>query len=202
MITAYRRRSVFAAMLLCLTAPGATLRGPNALAHTASEAPPAAMADIAGHFALTTADGRSVTNESYRGKWLVIYFGYTSCPDACPLTLNNIGVALDKLGPLADKVQPLFITVDPEHDTRAAMTQYLKSFDPRIVGLSGTPKEIAAAANQYHVYFRTRQLGNGEYTVDHNSLIYVIAPDGQFAKLLTPDLPGHELADQLHALIQ
>jgi protein SCO1 len=118
------------------------------------------------------------------------------------LTLNSIGVALDKLGPLADKVQPLFITVDPEHDTAATLTRYLESFDHRIIGLYGTPEETAAAAKQYHVYFRVRQLGNGEYTVDHSSFIYIVAPDGHFSKLLTADLPGHELAEQLHELVQ
>ena len=170
------------------------------VAEAATEAPLPAP-HITGHFTLSTVDGRTVTEENYRGKWLLIYFGYTSCPDSCPLTLNGIGIALDKLGPLAEKVQPLFVTVDPERDTVAVMTEYLKSFDPRIVGLSGTQAQIAAAARQFHVYVRARQLGNGEYTVDHSSFLYVIAPDGSFAKLLTADLPGHQLAEELRQLV-
>ena len=99
-------------------------------------------------------DGHTVTDESYRGKWLIIYFGYTFCPDACPTTLSNIGSALDGLGPLADHVQPLFITVDPTRDTIKVVSEYLKSFDPRIVGLRGTPEQTEITAKQYHVYDR------------------------------------------------
>jgi len=202
MVSKHRRRS--SDLALGLLAAVAVLAQPrdSARAHAATEVATPAVPRIAGHFTLTTLDGRSVSDESYRGKWLVLYFGYTFCPDACPTTLNSIGAALDGLGALADRVQPLFITVDPERDTAAAMTEYLKSFDPRIIGLRGAPEEVAAAAKQYHVYFRARPLGNGEYTVDHSSFIYVIAPNGAFAKLLTADLPGHQLAAELRQLIE
>jgi protein SCO1/2 len=174
----------------------------GASAHEATAAPAPRPPQITGHFTLATMDGRSVTDESYRGKWLVIYFGYTFCPDACPTTLSNIGSALDGLGPLADHVQPLFVTVDPTRDTVNVVTEYLKAFDPRIVGLRGTPEQTEAAAKQYHVYYRARSLGGGQYAVDHSSFIYVIDPTGQFAKLLTADLPGHQLADGLRALVK
>jgi protein SCO1/2 len=201
MIETHREYSAaLCALLLAVLA--AVTPGRVALAHAATEAAAPAMPHIAGHFTLTTLDGRAVSDESYHGKWLVIYFGYTFCPDACPTTLNGIGIALDGLGPLAEKVRPLFITVDPGRDTVPVMTEYLKAFDPRITGLRGAPEQVEAAAKQYHVYFRTRQLGNGEYTVDHSSFIYVIAPDGRFAKLLTADLPGHQLAAELRQLIE
>jgi protein SCO1 len=170
-------------------------------AHRPSSSAAAALS-IGGHFALTTPDGRAVTDASYRGKWLLIYFGYTFCPDACPTALNTIGTALDRLGPLADKVQPLFITVDPERDTPALVADYVKSFDPRIVGLVGTPEQIAAAAKEYRVYYVTRSLGGDDYTVDHSSFLYVVNPRGAFVKLLTGDLPGHALADELRQLMQ
>jgi protein SCO1/2 len=157
---------------------------------------------IGGHFALATPDGRAVTDASYRGKWLLIYFGYTFCPDACPTALSSIGTALDRLGPLADKVQPLFITVDPERDTPAVVAGYVKSFDPRIIGLVGTPEQIAAVAKEYRVYYITRSLGDGDYAVDHSSFIYVVNPRGEFVRLLTGDLPGHALADELRQLMQ
>ena len=163
---------------------------------------PARVPQITGHFTLATMDGHTVTDESYRGKWLIIYFGYTFCPDACPTTLSNIGSALDGLGPLADHVQPLFITVDPTRDTIKVVSEYLKSFDPRIVGLRGTPEQTEITAKQYHVYYRARSLGGGQYAVDHSSFIYVIDPAGQFAKLLTADLPGHQLADELRGLVK
>ena len=92
---------------------------------------------IAGQFDLETLDGREVTDADYRGKWLLIYFGYTYCPDVCPTVLNEIGTALNDLGPAAAKVQPIFITIDPARDKAPVMKAYLKSFDPRIVGLRG-----------------------------------------------------------------
>jgi protein SCO1/2 len=161
----------------------------------------AALPQIGGHFALSNPDGRRVTDATFRGKWLLVYFGYTSCPDVCPTTLSAMALALEKLGPLADKVQPLFITVDPERDTAKIVGEYVKDFDPRLVGLVGSPQEIGAAAQEFHVYYRVRQLGNNEYVVDHSSFIYLIDPHGTFVRLLTGDLPGHQLADELRKLM-
>lgn len=171
-------------------------------ATTATVSNAQAPAPIGGHFALTATDGSNVTDATYRGKWLLVYFGYTSCPDVCPTVLNEIGVALDGLGPLANKVQPIFITVDPVRDTARALAAYLESFDPRIVGLRGAPEQIEAAAKSYHVYYRARSLGDGEYTIDHSSFLYVMKPDGDFAELHAGDLPGHTLADELNKLVK
>lgn len=157
---------------------------------------------VNGHFALTTLDGRDVTDADYRGKWLLIYFGYTFCPDVCPTTLSQIGGALDALGPKAKEFQPLFITVDPARDKPQVLRDYMKSFDARIVALSGEPDDIETAAKSFHVYYRPRSLGNGQYTVDHSSYIYVMNPQGKFVELLTGDLPGHPLADDLRKLVK
>lgn len=162
----------------------------------------AAVPGIGGHFTLTTPQGRAVTDRSFPGTWLLVYFGYTFCPDACPTALNALGTALDELGPLAAKVQPIFITVDPERDTPAVVADYAKAFDPRIVGLSGTSEQIAAAAKEFRVYYEVRPLGNGEYAIDHSSFIYVINPLGQVVELLTGNLPGHSMAEELHRLIR
>jgi protein SCO1 len=159
------------------------------------------LPQIGGHFALSTPDGRRVTDETFRGKWLIIYFGYTGCPDVCPTTLSSMGVALQKLGPLADEIQPIFITVDPARDTAEAVGEYVKDFDPRLIGLVGSPEEIDAVAKDFHVYYRVRQLGHDEYVVDHSSFLYVIDPKGRFVRLLTADLPGHQLAEELRKLI-
>jgi protein SCO1/2 len=157
---------------------------------------------IDGHFALTRLDGRAATDADFRGKWEVIYFGYTFCPDVCPTVLSQIGEALQELGPRASQFQPIFITVDPARDSAKVMTAYLKSFDPRIVGLRGNAAEIETAASGFHVYYRLRGLGNGQYTVDHSSYIYVMNPKGQFVEILTGDLPGHSLADALRKLVK
>ncbi len=163
-------------------------------------APPPAPLD--GHFALATLDGKDVTDADYRGKWLLIYFGYTFCPDVCPTTLTQIGGALDALGPQAKEFQPIFITVDPARDKVPVLRDYMKSFDPRIVALTGEPDDIETSAKSFHVYYRPRSLGNGQYTVDHSSYIYVINPKGKFVELLTGDLPGHPLADDLRKLVK
>jgi protein SCO1 len=160
----------------------------------------AAASGISGHFALDATDGRKVTDATYRGKWLVVYFGYTSCPDICPTVILRMGQALDCLGALADRIQPIFITVDPARDTPQRLAQYMASFDPRVVGLRGDPRETREAARQFHVYYRMRSLGEGEYSVDHSSFLYVINPEGQFSKLLADSLSADRLAAQLIAL--
>jgi protein SCO1 len=156
---------------------------------------------IGARFELSLPDGRAVTNETFRGKWLVIYFGYTSCPDVCPTTLVSVAQALKSLGPAADKVQPIFITVDPERDTPEIIGEYVKFFDPRFVGLVGSPQQTADAARDFHVYYVARQLGNNEYVIDHSSYLYVVDPKGTFVRLLSGDLPGHELSTQLAKLM-
>jgi protein SCO1 len=161
-----------------------------------------AVPGMGGHFTLLTAEGNAVTEGSFPGKWLLVYFGYTFCPDACPTAMNALGVTLDELGPLAAEVQPIFITVDPERDTPQVVADYVKAFDPRIVGLSGTPEQIAAAAKEFRVYYQVRPLGSDEYAIDHSSFIYVIDPQGRVVELLTGNLPGHSMAEELRRLIR
>lgn len=161
----------------------------------------AALPGISGHFRLTTSDGGTASDRSFPGKWLLVYFSYTFCPDACPTALNALGTALDELGPLASEAQPIFITVDPERDTPQVVADYAKAFDPRIVGLSGTVEQIAAAAKEFRVYYKVRSLGNDEYAIDHSSFIYVIDPRGRVVELLTGNLPGHSMAEELRRLM-
>jgi protein SCO1/2 len=157
---------------------------------------------IDGQFALDTLDGRSVTKSDYRGKWLLVYFGYTSCPDVCPATLTELGQALKELGPAAKRVQAIFITVDPVRDTAPVLKRYLKAFDPRIVGLRGDGDATEAAAKSFHVYYRARSFGHGQYTVDHSSYVYVLDPKGRFVQLLAPDSPGHRIAEDVKKLVR
>jgi len=184
-----RRLSFAAALAALVLAPACAVR--------ADEAPPS---PVNGHFNLVTIDGKDVHDTDYRGKWMLIYFGYTFCPDVCPTTLSQIGVALDALGPKAKDFQPIFITLDPARDKTPVLKDYMKSFDPRIIGLRGEPDDIEEAAKSFHVYYRPRSLGNGQYTVDHSSYIYVIDPKGKFVELLTGDLPGHPLVEDLRKL--
>ena len=159
---------------------------------------------IGGPYTLEASDGKTATDKTYRDKWQLIYFGYTLCPDACPTALNEIAGALQKLGPLADKVQPIFITVDPARDTPKVMGEYVKAFDPRIVGLTGTPDQIAAAARAYRVYYAKvadKDAPDG-YLMDHSSVIYVLRPgDGRFVATFTHETTADQMAERLKKFI-
>ncbi|WP_431855886.1 SCO family protein [Azospirillum sp.] len=138
-------------------------------------------AAVGGPFRLTDHTGKTVTDADYRGKYLLIYFGYTFCPDVCPTELSTMAASLDKLGPTADRIQPLFITIDPERDTVAHMADYVPLFHPRLVGLTGTPDEVRAVAKAYRVYAAKAPGSSGEgYLMDHSSFVYLMGPDGKF----------------------
>jgi protein SCO1/2 len=138
---------------------------------------PPGTARIGGPFTLINQDNKLVSDTDFAGKYLLVYFGYTSCPDMCPTGLQSMSRALDLLKKDADKVQPLFITVDPARDTPARLKEYDSSFHPKIVGLTGTPQQIASVAKEYQVYYEKGE-GDQDYEVDHSSLIYLIDPKG------------------------
>ncbi len=154
---------------------------------------------IGGPFTLTDAQGKTVTDRDFRGKWLLVYFGYTFCPDVCPTTLNQLAAALGALGAKADEVVPVFITIDPQRDTPAVMGQYVAAFSPRLVGLTGTPEQIEKVAKEYRVYYAPHRTGPGpnDYTMDHTSLIYLMGPDGSFVAPIRADQTAAEMAADL-----
>jgi protein SCO1 len=156
---------------------------------------------IGGPFTLTSPDGTTVTEQTYRGKWLLVYFGFTSCPDSCPTALLEISAALEKLGPDADKLQPLFITVDPQRDTPTVMGNYTQSFDLRIVGLTGSPQQIAAVAQEYGAYFEPRKSGPlaEGYVMHHSTYLYLMDADGKFVRGLNADTPGERIAEAVRS---
>ena len=158
---------------------------------------------IGGPFTLSTPDGTTVTDQTYRGKWLLVYFGYTFCPNSCPTMLLEIATALKKLGPDAAKVQPLFITVDPQRDTPEVMQQYTQSFDPRIIGLTGTPQQIAAVAEEYGAYYVRHQTGPSaeDYVMDHSVYLYLMDPGGNYVRAFDSGTSGDRIADALRKLL-
>jgi protein SCO1/2 len=161
-------------------------------------------AAIGGPFALVNQDGRTVTDETYRGKWLLVYFGYTHCPDTCPMALNNIAEALDQLDAgMRGKLQPIFITVDPERDTPAVMKDYVGAFEGAgIVGLSGTQQQVAAIETAYRIHTQRHDDGNGEYSVDHTSVIHIMDPAGRFVGLVSDLMPPERLASRLTQVVK
>ena len=142
--------------------------------------PSAGAAAIGGPFSLVDQNGRTVTDKDMRGHPFLVFFGFTHCPDVCPTALFEISEVFGKLGPDAQKVGALFVTIDPERDTPAAMKDYLSSFNPRLVGLTGDPAAIAAVAKEYRVYVKKVPLDNGEYTMDHTALVYLMDKEGRF----------------------
>jgi protein SCO1/2 len=158
---------------------------------------------IGGPFTLEDGNGKPVTDKDYRGKYMLVYFGYTFCPDVCPTTLNAIAEAMDKLGPAASRVQPLFITVDPARDTPAVVRQYAASFGPKVVGLTGTADEIAKVAKAYRVYYAEHRTGPGpnDYSMDHSSVLYLMDPNGGFLAPMRADQSGDEIAANLKKLM-
>ena len=153
-------------------------------------------AAIGGPFTLVSTDGKSVSDQTYRGKWLLIFFGYTFCPDACPTALTNISAALEKLGPDASNLQPLFVTVDPQRDTPAVMAEYLKSFDPHIAGLSGNQAQIDNVVKEYRVYVAAQksETDDPNYLVSHSAYIYLVDPQGRFVNVIQGSEGGEEIA--------
>jgi protein SCO1/2 len=171
---------------------------------TANSVVPRADAPVVGgSFMLVDQNGHTVTDETYRGKWLLVYFGYTHCPDACPMALSNIDTALEQLDPvIRARLQPIFVTVDPERDTPAVMKDYVGAFpDARIVGLSGTREQVAMIEKAYRIFVQRHDAHDGEYSMDHTSVIHIVDPTGRFAGLVS-DLMGPErLAARLRQLV-
>ena len=157
---------------------------------------------IGGPFSLTAPDGRIVTDRDFGGKWRVVYFGYTNCPDSCPTALNDLANALDMLGPKAARVAPIFITIDPGRDTPAIMGSYTRKFDPRILGLTGTPAQIRQVEAEYHVFASVMPPDAGGRTmVDHSSVFVIQNPDGRFVEALDGATNPDVIAARLRSLI-
>jgi protein SCO1/2 len=156
---------------------------------------------IGGSFTLVDQNGKTVTNTALEGKWLLVYFGYTHCPDACPTTLNNIALALQDLGKKSDEVRPVFITIDPERDTPQVMKDYVTAFDAPILALTGTAAEVAQAAKNYRVYYAKHPEAGGDYSMDHTSVIYVMDPKGRFTASFTGEEPPAQMAERLKKLL-
>jgi protein SCO1/2 len=154
---------------------------------------------MGGPFSLVDQDGKTVTDRDYRGRWALIYFGYSFCPDVCPTELATMSEALDHLSPaLAQQVQPLFITIDPARDTPEQMKNYVPLFHPRLVGLSGTEAQVAPVLREFRVYaVRRDEAGASGYLMDHSSFFYLLAPDGTLQALYRGGLPPEDLATNL-----
>ena len=182
------------------------LLAPLALAACAPEAkqpqrPPLEGARIGGPFAMTDQDGKPITEAAFAGKYRIMYFGYTFCPDVCPVDVQNIGAAvklLDQSDPaLAARIVPVFVTVDPARDTPKVVKQFVSAFHPRMVGMTGTPQETARLAKEYGVYYKRGAGTAGGYLMDHSRQAYLMAPDGKPLALLPQEGPPQAIVDEI-----
>jgi protein SCO1 len=160
-----------------------------AIALVAPDGAPPSTA-IGGPFSLLAGDGRTITDQSFPGKFQLIYFGYSSCADICPATLNNVAAALDQLGGKAEQVQPLFITLDPAHDTQSVLRRYASAFTPRLIGLTGSPADLRRVAEAFRVFSTPGKSG----ALDHSSVLYLMGPDGHFLAPIRADASGAAMA--------
>lgn len=158
---------------------------------------------VGGPFTLVNGNGQTVTARDFRGKYMLVYFGYTYCPDVCPTTLNDIAGALTKLGPKAKDLAPIFITVDPQRDTPPVMKRYTAAFSPALIGLTGTQDEIAKVAKEYRVYYAKHVTGPGpnDYSMDHSSVIYLMGPNGHFIAPVAAEQSPTEMAAEISKLM-
>jgi cytochrome oxidase Cu insertion factor (SCO1/SenC/PrrC family) len=186
---------VMASMFGCGFAPAAEQEQPSA----------AQMMDdlmyghgpIGGPFTLTDQNGKPRRDIDFRGKLMIVYFGYTFCPDVCPADLMSITQALEALGPTAESVQPVFITIDPERDAKV-LAEYLAAFHPSFVGLTGSPEQIRKVANSYKVFY-VKMPGerSGEYSIDHTGAIYLMGRGGEYLGFMPPQTSPDRLTEVL-----
>jgi len=152
---------------------------------------------VGGPFTLTDPSGRTRSDSEFRGKLMVVYFGYTYCPDVCPADLMAISQALDALGPAAEGIQPVFITVDPERDTKV-LADYVAAFHPSLVGLTGSPEEIRKVANSYKAFYaKVPDERSGEYSIDHAGVIYLMGRNGEYLGFVPPQTNPDRLTEVL-----
>jgi cytochrome oxidase Cu insertion factor (SCO1/SenC/PrrC family) len=195
-----RRVALGAAILVMLVVVGAAtwfLLAPATRSMAGGEAL------VGGPFTLTDQHGAVVTEQDFAGRYMLIYFGYTYCPDFCPMSLSNMTQALDLLPPeQAEQVVPILITIDPERDTVEQLAEYAPLFHPRLVALTGTPEETRQAAKAYRVYFSKAGNGDGsDYLMDHSTFIYLMGPDGKYVRHFSHTATPEEIAAGIAAAV-
>lgn len=196
-----RRQALIAAAILSL----ALVIGAAALIVRGGGNSPISVGEalIGGPFSLTDHNGRRVTEKDFLGKYMLVFFGYTYCPDLCPTELQVMTEAVGQLGAKGEVIQPVFISFDPERDTPANLKVYVENFSPRLIGLTGSETEIATAAKAYRVYYKKVDNGGAnDYLMDHSTIVYLMGPDGKFIKHFTYSTDAKALSQALAAAVK
>ena len=191
----WMRRAVMAVLLAVLVICGILL---YQLYQRTLDGGGSGQAQIGGPFELVDQDGNPVTDQTFKGRLTLIYFGFTFCPDACPTALGVMSAALDKLDVAADRVVPILITVDPDRDTPPVLKDYVSNFHPGMMGLTGTPEQIAKVAKAYRVFYQKAPGTTPEdYVMDHTLLIYLMDGEGKYLKYFGPDATADQIAEEI-----
>jgi len=153
-------------------------------------------------FALADTSGARVSLATYRGKWALMFFGFTSCPEACPMAMQLVSATIGEMGEAGKMIQPVFVTLDPERDTPDVLREYLAHFADNVAGLSGTAQETADIAKAYGVFYRKRAIEGDDYTIDHSTALYLIGPEGAYLRPFRADVDPSELAEDITAAMK
>ena len=156
---------------------------------------------VGGPFALVDHTGAPRTDADFQSKLMLVYFGFTYCPDVCPTDLQAMALAVEGLGPTGEAVQPIFVTLDPERDTPEHLAAYVPLFHPRLVGLTGTPEAIRRAAAAYKVFYDRVQTTKGEYTIDHSGFVYLVGPGGSYLGFFPPGTPSDRMIEVIRTYL-
>lgn len=192
--------ALIAALLLCVTAPApVSAQGSTRSAAELMDAVMWNREPIGGAFTLKDQTGRTRTDADFRGQLMLVYFGFTYCPDICPADLQEIGLAMKALGEQAADVQPLFVTLDPQRDTAEHLAQYVPLFHPRLLGLTGSIEDVTKAADAYRVYFKRVSTGPNadDYTIDHSAFIYLMDRDGKYLEFFPPGTDAEKIVGMI-----
>ena len=187
-------RLCLAALALLLGASGVPAAAPQRSAAEVMDVLMWNREPVGGPFALVDQNGKRRTDADFRGKLMLVYFGYTYCPDICPTDLHQIGLAVEQLGPAGGEVQPIFVTLDPERDTPKHLAAYVPHFHPRFIGLTGTQSAIRQAASAYKVYYK-KVAGRSGYSVDHTAFIYLMNGNGQYLGFFPPGTSAERMLE-------
>lgn len=197
------RRSMLLAGTVALCACGASIAAARSASAVSNRIAALALAPAERTFVLVDQHGRSVSAADFHGRWLVVYFGFTQCPDVCPATLALLAAALRTLGPDARELQAVFITIDPEHDTGPVLASYLQNFGPNFIGLTGSSAQIAAAAQSFGAYSGADAQGaSAAMSLAHSSTLYVVDPQGRLNRQLSSQMTAAQLATYLRKALK
>ncbi len=197
-----RRRLLLSIAIVALFAGGVLVDYLIQLKRSEGLVAPGTEAGIGGRFALVDATGRAVTEADFADRYKLIFFGFTHCPDVCPTTLARMSVILRALGPAADHLYPLFITVDPARDTPERLRDFGRLFDPRIVYLTGAPEQIETVLKAWRVSRAKTAVGDDDYSMNHSAVLYLMTPAGALGEAFRWDTPEQDIAAVIRARLQ